>query len=293
MKKVKSFLKNNKKKFKRALCVILTLFVAFSIVTLWGNITLSVEKLSTNPEKLNIEEGYKIAHISDYHNTKNPFLNNAVISSLQEEQPDIIFITGDLVDCRKTDIQKGIDFVSQVIEIAPVYYVTGNHECNVSIDSQSDFDNMISDLEALGVEVLRGEKSEIKLENGEIINVYGIDDPYFHCSSMLEVTGTTNELCSELEIEEGYNVLLAHHPEQLDVYSLYGFDIVFSGHAHGGQLRLFGQGAIAPDQGLFPKYTSGLYVNGKTYLVVSRGIGNSIAPIRFFDRPHLIYTTIK
>ncbi len=293
MKRIKSFFKNNQKKFKRALCVILTLFVAFSIVTIWGNITLSVEKFSTNSDKLNIEGGYKIAHISDYHNTKNKFLTDAVLSSLKEEKPDVIFITGDLVDCRKTDIQKGINFVSKIIEIAPVYYVTGNHECNISIDSQSAFDNMISDLENLGVEVLRGEKAEIKLDNGEKINVFGIDDPYFHCSSMLEVTGTTNELCSELEIEEGYNVLLAHHPEQLDVYSLYGFDIVFSGHAHGGQGRLFGIGLVAPDQGLFPEYTSGLYVNGKTYLVVSRGIGNSIAPVRIFDRPHLIYTNIK
>ena len=293
MKKIKAFIKSNQKIVKRALCVMLTLFVVFSIVIIWGNITLSVEKINFNPKKLNIEDGLKIAHISDYHNTKNKLLTHAVLSSLEEEKPDIIFVTGDLVDCRKTDIQKGIDFVSEIIEIAPVYYVTGNHECNISIDSQSSFDNMISDLEALGVKVLRGEKSEIKLENGEKINVFGIDDPYFHCSSMLEVTGTTDELCSELEIEDGYNVLLAHHPEQLDVYSLYGFDIVFSGHAHGGQLRLFGQGAVAPDQGLFPKYTSGLYVNGRTYLVVSRGIGNSIVPVRIFDRPHLIYAIIK
>ena len=204
-----------------------------------------------------------------------------------------IFITGDLVDCRKTDIEKGIDFVSEIIEIAPVYYVTGNHECNISIDNQTSFDNMITDLENMGVEVLRGESSEIILPNNEKMNIYGIDDPYFHCSSMLEVTGTTNKLCSELKIEEGFNILLAHHPEQLDVYSLYGFDLVFSGHAHGGQGRLFGIGLVAPDQGLFPKYTSGLYVNGKTYLIVSRGIGNSIAPVRIFDRPHLIYTVIK
>lgn len=293
MKKLKSFFKNNSKKTKRALCVLLTLFVAFSIVTVWGNITLSVERISTDSDKLNIEGGFKIAHISDYHNTKNKFLTDAILSSLTEEKPDVIFVTGDLVDCRKTDIEKGLAFVSEIIEIAPVYYVTGNHECNISINSQTDFDNMISDMEDMGVTVLRGENAEIKLENGEKINVFGIDDPYFHCSSMLEVTGTTNELCSELEIEEGYNVLLAHHPEQLDVYSLYGFDVVFSGHAHGGQGRLFGFGLIAPDQGFFPEYTSGLYVNGKTYLVVSRGIGNSIAPVRIFDRSHLIYMKIR
>ena len=294
MRKIKDFLKNNQKIFKRALCVILTLFVVFSFITVWGNITLSVEKFDIETEKLNIENGYKIAHISDYHNTKNKFLNDAVLSSLKEEKPDIIVLTGDLVDSRKTHIQKGIDFVSKIIEIAPVYYVTGNHECNISIDSQSSFDNMIDDLRALGAEVLRNDKAVLSLPYGEKINVFGINDPYFHCGSASEIKSATDSLCSLLDVNEnGFNILLAHHPEQLDIYSSYNFDLVYSGHAHGGQGRLFGIGLIAPDQGFFPKYTSGLYEEDGTKLIVSRGIGNSIAPVRIFDRPHLIYTVIK
>ncbi len=286
--------KNNPKIVKRALCIILTLFLAFSIATIWGNITLSVEQFNIETDKLELDKAYKIAHISDYHNTKNKFLNDAVLSSLKSEKPDIIVLTGDLVDCRKTDIQKGIDLISEIVEIAPVFYVTGNHECNISIDSQSAFDNMIFDLEALGVEVLRGEKTVIRLDNCDEINVFGIDDPYFHCGSASEVKLTTESLCSALEVDKKeFNILLAHHPEQLDVYSEYNFDLVYSGHAHGGQGRLFGIGLIAPDQGLFPKYTSGLYEQAETILVVSRGIGNSIAPVRIFDRPHLIYTVIK
>ena len=286
--------KNNPKIVKRALSVILTLFLAFSIVSVWGNITLSVEKFNIETEKLGIENGYKIAHISDYHNTKNGLLNEAVLSSLKAEKPDVIVLTGDLVDCRKTDIKKGIDFVSKIVELAPVYYVTGNHECNISIDSQTDFDKMIKDLEALGVEVLRGESTGIILPNDEKLNIFGINDPYFHCGSASEIKDTTDSLCSSFEInKEQFNVLLAHHPEQLDVYSKYSFDLVYSGHAHGGQGRLFGIGFIAPDQGIFPKYTSGLYEQDGTKLIVSRGIGNSIAPVRIFDRPHLIYTIIK
>lgn len=291
---MKACFKSNPKIVKRALIVIITLFLAFSIVTVWGNVTLSVEKFNIETEKIEIENGYKIAHISDYHNTKNEKLNKAVISSLKTEKPDIIVLTGDLVDCRKTDIQRGIVFVSEIIGIAPVYYVTGNHECNISIDSQSAFDNMISDLEALDVNVLRGEGSEITLSDNEKINVFGIDDPYFHCGSSSEVEDATDSLCSVLDVDKNeFNILLAHHPEQLDIYSKYNFDLVYSGHAHGGQGRLFGIGLIAPDQGLFPKYSSGLYEENGTTLVVSRGIGNSIAPVRIFDRPHLIYTTIK
>ena len=132
------------------------------------------------------------------------------------------------------------------------------------------------------------------MPNDEKINIFGIDDPYFHCSSASEIKYATDSLCSFLDIEKNYlNILLAHHPEQLGVYSKYNFDLVFSGHAHGGQGRFFGVGLIAPDQGLFPKYTSGIYEENGTKLVVSRGIGNSIAPVRVFDRPHLIYTIIK
>lgn len=292
--KIKFFLKNNPKTVKRALCVILTLFVVFSIVTVWGNITLSVEKFNIETEKLDIENGYKIAHISDYHNTHNEFLNDAVLSSLKQEKPDIIVLTGDLVDYRKTDIHKSLAFVSEITEIAPVYYVTGNHECNISIDSQSTFDNMIDALKASGVKVLRGSKAEITLPNNEIINVFGIDDPYFHCTYHNEIKTTTDLLCSRLDADKNqFNILLAHHPEQLDIYADYGFDLVYSGHAHGGQGRLFGVGLIAPDQGFFPEYTSGLYKEKDTTLVVSRGIGNSIFSVRFFDRSHLIYTIIQ
>ncbi len=294
MNKLKALLKNKPKIIKRALCVLLTLFVAFSLVTIWGNVSLSVEHFEITTDKINIENSYKIAHISDYHNTKNQFLNDAVLLSLEKEKPDIIVLTGDLVDCRKTDIDKGIGFVSEIIKFAPVYYVTGNHECNISIDSQTAFDNMIADLKESGVQVLRGESSVITLPNNEKINIFGIDDPYFHCEFASEIKYATDSLCSFLEIDKSeFNILLAHHPEQLDVYSKYNFDLVYSGHAHGGQGRLFGIGLIAPDQGLFPKYTSGIYTEDKTTLIVSRGIGNSIAPVRIFDRPHLIYTVIQ
>ncbi len=294
MKNIKVLLKNNPKRIKRVLCVILTLFVAFSIVMVWGNITLAIDNFTIETNKLNFENGYKIAHISDCHNTKNYFLTDAVLSSLKAENPDIIVLTGDLVDCRKTDIQKGLDFVSKIIEIAPVYYVTGNHECNISIDNQSTFDNIIADLKTMGVEVLREDCSVVTLPNKDKINIFGIDDPYFHCEYSSQVAWATDELCSSLTVDKTeFNILLAHHPEQLDIYSKYNFDLVFSGHAHGGQGRLFGIGLIAPDQGMFPKYTSGIYTYGETTLFVSRGIGNSIAPVRIFNRPHLIYTIIK
>lgn len=284
-----------KRNFNKFILLFLLLFIIFCGVTIWGNVTLSVEYIDIDTDKINdFPSGYKIAHISDYHNTKIQSLNDSVLSALNKEKPDIILLTGDLVDCRKTDIAKGIEFAQAVSEIAPAYYVTGNHECNISIENQSTFDNFLLDLETVGVTVLRNEQTFIKLNNGESFNIFGIDDPYFHCSNATQVKKTTAELCSKFNVKNNeFNILLAHHPEQLDIYSEFGFDIVYSGHAHGGQGRIFGIGFIAPDQGLFPEYTSGLYVQGGTKLVVSRGIGNSIAPVRFFDRPHLIITEIK
>lgn len=294
MKFFKSPTKTKLNKRKRALCFTLTLFVVFVLVTVWGNLTLSVENFEFESQKLESEQGFKIAHISDYHNTKIESLNKAVITSLNQQKPDAIFITGDLFDSRKTDIAKSISFVSQIVKIAPVYYVTGNHECNVSIADQSAFDDFIDDVKALGVVVLREDVATISLPNNQKINVYGIFDPLFYCSNSTQFTETTERLCSSFDINQNeLNLLLAHQPEQIDKYAEFGFDYVYSGHAHGGQGRLFGVGLIAPDQGLFPKYTSGLYYNDNTTLVVSRGIGNSIAPVRIFCRPHLIYTIIK
>lgn len=294
MKIHKAVLKNNHKTIKRALCIILTLFVVFTIVTFWGNVTLSVDTFLFETDKVNIEDGYKIAHVSDYHNTDNGFLNDAVLSSLRAEKPDAIVLTGDLIDSRKADIEKAISFVSRLVEIAPVYYVTGNHECNVSIKNQSAFDDMINDLKALDVVVLQNESLEITLPNNEKINLFGINDPYFHCEYESEVGEATDSLCASFNVDKSkFNILLAHHPEQLEIYSEYNFDLVFSGHAHGGQVRIFNQALIAPDQGLFPEFTDGEYKSGGTTLIVSRGIGNSVIPLRIFCRPHLIYLEIK
>ncbi|MBO5433378.1 MAG: metallophosphoesterase, partial [Clostridia bacterium] len=200
----------------------------------------------------------------------------------------------DLIDSRKTDIEIAINFVSRLVEIAPVYYVTGNHECNVSIKSQSAFDNMILDLKALGAVVLRNESLEITLSNNEKLNLFGINDPYFHCEYESEVGEATDSLCGSFKVDKSkFNILLAHHPEQFEIYSEYNFDLVFSGHAHGGQVRIFNQALIAPDQGLFPEFTDGEYKSGDTTLIVSRGIGNSVIPLRLFCRPHLIYLEIK
>lgn len=278
---------------KKAIVSLLVIIIAFSCFLIYDNFALEIENIKVESSKTENFNGLKIAHISDYHNRKSELINSQIFRALTEGKPDIIFLTGDLIDRNKTDVNVALEFCRNLLSYAPVYYVTGNHECNVSIVDQELFDNMISSLEEMGVNVLRQSVEAIVLNNGEKLNVYGIDDPYFHCSYSYEISQTTNSLCENFTLNENeYNILLAHHPEQLPVYAEHGFDLVFSGHAHGGQGRVFNQGLIAPDQGFFPKYTGGVYKEGNTTLILSRGIGNSIAPIRIFNKSHMIFVEL-
>lgn len=232
-------------------------------------------------------EGFKIAHVSDLHNAVFGRENEKLLSLIRAAEPDIIAITGDLIDSRHTDIDSALAFVEAAAEIAPVYYVTGNHE------SRLDFDAIEPRLIAAGARVLRNEAEYIE-HGGERIRLAGIDDPSF-----IRTGGTAEErAAAELEqLGDGggtFTVLLAHRPELVEVYAEYGAGLVLSGHAHGGQVRLPLLGGLyAPGQGLLPEYDSGLYSLGETQMVVSRGLGNSVAPLRVNNRPELVIVTLS
>lgn len=232
-------------------------------------------------------EGFKIAHVSDLHNAVFGRENEKLLSLIRAAEPDIIAITGDLIDSRHTDIDSALAFVEAAAEIAPVYYVTGNHE------SRLDFDAIEPRLIAAGARVLRNEAEYIE-HGGERIRLAGIDDPSF-----IRTGGTAEErAAAELEqLGDGggtFTVLLVHRPELVEVYAEYGAGLVLSGHAHGGQVRLPLLGGLyAPGQGLLPEYDSGLYSLGETQMVVSRGLGNSVAPLRVNNRPELVIVTLS
>ena len=137
------------------------------------------------------------------------------------------------------------------------------------------------------------EDEAISLEyNGESITLIGLSDPDATIKGDLfgEVPAmVSTKLRNLTEGDSGYTVLLSHRPELFETYVSSGIGLVLSGHAHGGQFRLpFIGGLIAPNQGLFPEYDAGLYTGGETNMVVSRGIGNSIIPIRFNNRPEIV-----
>ena len=184
------------------------------------------------------------------------------------------------------NIGVALDFAKEAVKIAPVYYVTGNHEASLS-----QYDELKIELKTIGVIVLEDEAVQLKHDTEEI-TLIGLSDPDFTIKGDIfgEVPAMVSTKLNNLaDDENSYTILLSHRPELFESYVHCNIDLVLSGHAHGGQFRLpFIGGLIAPNQGLFPQYDAGLYTSGSTNMIVSRGLGNSIIPIRFNNRPEVV-----
>ena len=267
----------------------------------WGNSALMVHEIAITDSKISEPfSGFRIVQVSDLHNAEFGDGNQELLTMLKSTNPDIIVLTGDLVDSSRTDIEVSLAFARQAVRIAPTYYVTGNHEARIY-----DYKQLKKGLEAAEILVLGNET--VKLEkDGEYIILAGVDDPSFQRGERIDVsdfgtdepmddTAIMESVLKDIIIEhETYTVLLSHRPELFDTYVESGVDLVMTGHAHGGQFRLpvIG-GVVAPGQGLFPKYDAGLYTEGSTNMVVSRGLGNSVIPFRINNRPEIVVVELK
>lgn len=275
------------KAFFAAFIFVILVFVIWIFVM---NKAIEVNSFEVKSEKLSSEfDGFCIAQISDLHNTSFGKNNEKLIGLLKEISPDIIAVTGDVIDSRRTDTEISKEFMQEALKIAPVYYVTGNHESRVS-----GYASMREFFEEIGVEVLSGESVKIE-RNGKKINICGFDDPAFKSDYLLDdEEAVVYHSIKELDRSEDFTVLLSHRPEFFDLYAENGFDLVLSGHAHGGQFRLpFVGGLIAPGQGFFPEYDSGEFKKDSTLMIVSRGLGNSIIPLRFNNRPEITVMVLR
>ena len=279
-----------KKKFI-FLSVVAIVLVALVIWIAWGNTALELNTYTISSSKLPQSfDGYRIAHVSDLHNAEMGKENGKLLTMLRDADPDMIAITGDLIDSRNTDIEVALQFVREAVKIAPCYYVTGNHEARVN-----EYGELKAGMEAAGVTVLEDARTEISME-GETIMLIGINDPSYQTDYLFGDSETVmNTKLEELHSEkDGFTVLLSHRPELFDAYTDHGMDLVLSGHAHGGQFRLpFIGGLVAPNQGLFPEYDAGIYTEGNTNMFVSRGVGNSILPFRINNRPEVILIELQ
>lgn len=224
--------------------------------------------------------GFRIVQLSDLHNAEFGKDNKRLIEQVRRAKPDIIAITGDFVDSRRTDCAVSVALARTLATLCPVYYVTGNHEERLSAQTQKSF---YRDLSAAGVTLLH-DKAETLTRAGATLSLIGIWESSLWgdtLSTLIEKTPNT------------VHIVLAHPPHRLRFYAEAKAELVLCGHAHGGQIRLpFLGGLVAPGQGFLPDYTDGVYTRDGTQMVVSRGLGNSIFPLRVFNCPEIVVVNL-
>ena len=233
-------------------------------------------------------DGYKIVHLSDYHNDTIPEL----VWEIRDECPDIIVCTGDMADDKGTYIP-ALRLTEKLVKVAPCYMVTGNHDL-----WRADFQKMEEDMQNVGACFLRNERVLIS-KNSDEISLSGIDDP-FYCGNS-RIRPYLSNWAQELSDSERFNILLFHRANLLDEFQGFGFDLILSGHMHGGHVRIPGVGGFASPRSswqdseniLFPKYFGGMYKSDETTMIVNRGLGNPTFIPRVFNRPEMIVITLR
>ena len=287
-------MKNVKKKSKQRRIVLTVLLVILFALPIWvyrGNISIQTTQISINSEKIPASfKGFKIVQVSDLHNAEFGKNQSKLLRKVEDASPDIIVVTGDLIDSSNTDVEKAMDFITGAVKIAPVYYVTGNHEAWTD-----KYEQLEEEITRAGVVILKDKVITLE-HDGDFIQLLGLDDPdftmkgdtYGKSAAMIDT-----KLKSMQIRNDQYTILLSHRPELFDVYVANRIDLILSGHAHGGQIRLpFIGGLVAPNQGFFPTYSEGVYEKMQIKMVVSRGLGNSIISVRINNRPELVVITL-
>lgn len=247
--------------------------LALIILFVWFNNSC----LKTTRYKIKIDgaPSVKIVHLSDLHGKRFGHKNSVLIRKIIKEKPDFIAVTGDIIHLYTPKNKAvAIEAVASLKEIAPVLYVSGNHEMR-----NKGYRFFRKDLIEAGAAVLDDCVTEV---NG--LTVAGLNCASLRNGKIFEITPRVSP-----------KILLAHEPHFFAKYAEAGYDLVLCGHAHGGQWRIpfTDIGVYSPGQGMFPKLTSGVHERGKTKMVISRGLGNSQCPLRLFNRPEIVVIEIN
>ena len=266
----------------KKLIIFIICIICLLIYLQYENKALEITTIEVEDSKIPKSfDNFSIIQISDLHDAKFGKNQKNLIEKVKEIDPDIIVITGDFIDFSRYNIENSSDFISGVSDSYNVYYVPGNHEAAL----KSRYEEVRDNLQKAGATVLDNQNHKICKDN-KCINLIGVQDISFIENKDENILKNT---ISELKNESLYNILLSHRPNLWETYEKAGIDLVLSGHAHGGQIRLpFTNGLYAPDQGVFPQYTSGANEFGNTLVVISRGLGNSRFPFRVNNRPEIV-----
>lgn len=257
----------------------------------YDNNRLSTSKYKVSSQKLKAFKGFKILQLSDLHSKNFGRDNNKLLELIDKEKPNIIVMTGDMINSRQGEFSTFIRLAKKLVVSYETYFVEGNNE---TILAPSLRNELITTLKEAGIRVLLNEKVEIYREE-EKLNIYGLwfdieyykklhsgynKDAYFSKKDMDKALG-------ECERKE-FNILLAHNPLYFKSYEEWGADLILSGHIHGGLIRLpGGRGLLSPERKFFPKYSEGRYIKNQSSLIVNRGLGGKMLIPRVFNCPEV------
>lgn len=235
-------------------------------------------------ESKKIQDNIRVAFITDLHSCYYGKSQNQLLNCIDEQHPDVILLGGDIVD-DKLPYKNAVIVLKTLVEKYPCYYVSGNHEYR-----SGKIDTIKQKIEGYGINILEGENQQAAI-NGQLINICGIDDAEIGERNIIhQIENAAKQIDPAL-----FTLFMAHRPEYIDTYLCYDFDLILSGHAHGGQWRIPGiiNGLLAPNQGFLPKYAGGKYEFKDKTFIVSRGLAKESTRIpRVFNPPELVIVDI-
>jgi len=279
-------------KKKRIVCIIGILLILLVIVC---DSRLKTVFYEVSSDKVNAP--VRIALLTDLHSCRYGENQKNLLDAVQKQNPDVVLLGGDIFDDNGSYDNAELT-VRQLAEQYPCYYVTGNHEY-----WGYDVGTILDIVKDCGVTILAGECDTITI-NGQAISICGVDDPDAEVylaegvpigQQLASAENAAQEAEQAME-KEVFTILLSHRPELFENYQMYDFDLVLSGHAHGGQWRIPGiiNGLYAPHQGLFPEYAGGRYDYAGGTMIVSRGLARESTPVpRIFNRPEVVIVDVK
>ena len=282
------------KKHRKTIIFILIIMI-FSVIYYflqlnWISATTHIVYLDDLPKEF---DGYKIVQLTDLHNKEFGSENERLVKKINEIQPDMIVMTGDMLTNTR-DVANNGDVLIKLLENLnknyPIYYVTGEHEEGLYYEDTNKYqiegtkEDYEETLSQLGVTVLNDERTTVTRQDAKI-NLYGLKYDFSEDIQIEERLGKPNK--------DEVNILLSHSPFYFDEYADWGADLIFSGDTHGGMIRLPIIGGVISTEGFFPEYDGGLFDRENSIMIVSRGLGNYPISLRINNRPEIVEIILK
>lgn len=269
-----------KKKIKFIIVPIFFVLLALYLIIGFCQTDLKITEYTYHNAKVPEEfDNYKIVLISDLHNKIFGKHQSNLLQAIQDSNPDLILLTGDIIDEKHTDLSGTEDFICGISAMAPCYFVSGNHELLPAAEKQYE-----------GIEALFRQYGVIDLDNAAVEITKGNSVICLHGQKFCSHSVTE---FLEYADETKFNILMYHCSDYFNLISDYGYDIIMSGHTHGGIIRLpFVGGVIGNHGDLFPKYDGGVFMENNCTLFSSRGLGDAAIP-RFYNPPEVVVITLR